>query len=84
VRSTVARGKGFELVARPVPARRRSGFYREIVADFVASGERSAVVSGTDRKPATLVQGLRKVIEADGTKGVKVVQRSQEIYLTRS
>jgi len=41
------------------------------------------LVSGTDRKPATLVQGLRKVLQTEDAKGVKVVQRSQEVYLTR-
>ena len=80
----MAKGKGFELIARPVPPRRRSGFYRDIVTEFLASGERTAVVAGTDRKPATLVQGLRKVVEVDGTKGVKIVQRSEDVYLTRT
>jgi hypothetical protein len=79
----MVKGKGFELIARPVPARRRSGFYREIVSEFLRSGDRSAVISGTDRKPATLVQGLRKVLDSDGTKGVRVVQRAHDVYLTK-
>lgn len=79
----MAKGKGFELIARPVPLRQRSSFYKEIVTDFLESGEKSVVITGTDRKPATLVQGLRKVLQSENTKGVKVVQRSQEVYLTR-
>jgi hypothetical protein len=79
----MTQGKGFELIARPIPARRRSGFYKNVVSEFLASKQRSALVSGTDRKPATLVQGLRKAIESDGLVEVKVVQRSQDVYLSR-
>jgi hypothetical protein len=79
----MAKGKGFELIPQAVPTRQRSGFYREIITEFLESGERSVAVVGTDRKPVTLVQGLRKVLETEGIKGVKVVQRSQGIFLTR-
>jgi len=79
----MAKGKGFELIPRSVPARRRSSFYKEIVNEFLASKEKSAVVSGTDRKPVTLVQGLRKVLETEGVEKVQVVQRGNDIYLTR-
>jgi hypothetical protein len=79
----MAKSKGYELVPRPIPLIQRSHLYREIVADFLSSGQQSVVVGGTDRKPATLVQGLRKAIQAEGTKGVKVLQRSQEIYLAK-
>ena len=40
-------------------------------------------IQGTDRKAATLVQGLRKVIQSEGVKGVRVLQRSQEVYLAK-
>lgn len=76
-------GKGFKLVPRPVPIRQRSSFYKDIVNEFLKSGEESVVISGTDRKPATLVQGLRKVLQGEDAKGVKVVQRSQEVYLSK-
>jgi len=79
----MAKGKGFELVPRHVPLRQRSSFYKEIVSEFISSGERSVVVSGTDRKAPTLVQGLRKVIQSEGIKGVKVLQRAQEVYLAK-
>jgi hypothetical protein len=79
----MAKGKGFELIPRAVPARQRSSFYKEIVNEFIESGEKSAVVAGTDRKPVTLVQGLRKVIEADGITNVRVVQRASEVFLVR-
>jgi len=79
----MARGKGFELVPRRVPLRQRSSFYKEIVSEFLKSGEKSVAVTGTDRKAATLVQGLRKVIQSEGLKDVKVLQRSQEVYLSR-
>jgi hypothetical protein len=83
VRSVMAKGKGFELIPRAVPTRQRSSFYKEIIAEFLDSGERSVAIAGIDRKPVTVVQGLRKVLETERTKGVKVVQRSQEIFLTK-
>jgi hypothetical protein len=79
----MAKDKGFELIPMVVPARLRASFYKQIVTQFLDSGERSVAVRGTDRKVVTLVQGLRKVIEAEKIQGVKVVQRSQEIYLTK-
>lgn len=79
----MAKGKGFELVPRHVPLRQRSSFYKEIVTEFLKTSEQSVVVAGTDRKPATLVQGLRKVIQSEGVKGVKVLQRSQDVYLSK-
>jgi hypothetical protein len=77
------KSKGFELIPKPVPLRQRSSFYKQIVAEFLRTGEKSVAVTGTDRKPVTLVQGLRKVIETDGVAGVNVVQRSGDVYLTR-
>lgn len=79
----MAKGKGFELIPQAVPMRQRSSFYKEIVSEFLAGREKSAVVAGTDRKPVTLVQGLRKVLEAEGVKNVKVVQRGGEIFLVK-
>ncbi|NLT35932.1 MAG: hypothetical protein GXX83_08540 [Gaiellales bacterium] len=51
--------------------------------DFIESGEKSALVEGTDRKPVTLVQGLRKVLESEESNGIRVVQRGMETYLVR-
>lgn len=79
----MAKGKGFELVPQHVPLRQRSSFYKEMITEFLNSGEKSVVVAGTDRKPATLVQGLRKVIQSDGIKNVKVLQRSSDVYLSK-
>ena len=79
----MAKGKGFELIPQAVPMRQRSSFYKEIVNEFLASKERSAIVAGTDRKPVTLVQGLRKVLEAESEKNVKVVQRGAEVFLVK-
>jgi methylmalonyl-CoA mutase cobalamin-binding subunit len=61
-----------------------SSFYRQIVTEFMKGNAKSVLVSGTERKPATLVQSLRKVLEADGIAGVTVVQRSGDVYMTRS
>jgi hypothetical protein len=83
VRTIMATSKGFELISRPLPVRQRSSFYKEILADFLKSGEKCVAVANTNRKPATLVQGLRKVVQSEGAKGVKVVQRSQEVYLAK-
>ena len=81
----MGRGKGFELIPRAVPPRRMSssGFYRQIVDEFIKSGEKSVLIGGTDRKPATLVQSLRKVVESEGLSDIAVVQRSGEVYITR-
>jgi hypothetical protein len=79
----MAKSKGFELIPQAVPTRQRSGFYREIITEFLDSGEKSVAVAGTDRKPVTLVQGLRKVLEVDDIAGVKVIQRSQGVFLAR-
>ena len=79
----MAKGKGFELIPQTVPTRQRSGFYREIITEFLDSGESSVAVAGTDRKPVTLVQGLRKVLDTEDISSVKVVQRSQGVYLVR-
>jgi hypothetical protein len=79
----MAKGKGYELVPRHVPLRQRSSFYRQIVHDFLSSGEKSVTVAGTNRKAATLVQGLRKVIQSEDITGVRVLQRSQEVYLAK-
>ncbi|MCZ7664321.1 MAG: hypothetical protein M5U22_15945 [Thermoleophilia bacterium] len=79
----MGRSKGYSLVPKSVPSRQRTSFYKQIVADFLASGEESVLVEGTDRKPVTLVQGLRKVLEAEDSSEVRVIQRGQETYLTR-
>jgi len=80
----MAKVKGYELVPKRVPVRQRSSFYKEIITEFLASKETSVEIAGTDRKPATLVQGLRKVLQSEGAKNVKVVQRSQDVYLVKS
>lgn len=79
----MGRSKGYSLVPKAVPSRQRTSFYMQIVNDFKDSGEKSALVDGTDRKPVTLVQGLRKALEASGVTDVKVIQRGAETYLVR-
>ena len=79
----MAKGKGFELIPQPVPSRQRASIYKEILSEFIASGERSVLVAGTDRKPVTLLQGLRKALESEEIASVRVVQRGQDIYLVR-
>jgi hypothetical protein len=79
----MAKGKGFELIPQAVPMRQRSSFYKEILNEFQSSRQKSAVVAGTDRKPVTLVQGLRKVLEAENVANIKVVQRANEIFLVK-
>jgi hypothetical protein len=83
VRSAMVKGKGFALIPRAVPMRQRSSFYKEIVSEFLAGGSKSAVVAETDRKPVTLVQGLRKVLESEGMQSVRVVQRGNDIFLVK-
>ena len=80
----MAKAKGYTLVARQVPARQRSSFYKEIVTDFLAGRDKSVMIEGTDRKSVTLVQGLRKVLETDNLADVKVIQRGGAVYLTRA
>jgi len=80
----MAQAKGFSLTPKPVPLRQRTNFYQEIVEAFVASREKSVVVEGTERKPATLVQGLRKALQATDRKDIKVVQRTGDTYLVKA
>lgn len=80
----MASKKDYKLVPKSVPARRRSSFYKDILDDFLDSGQESVLVDGTDRKPVTLVQGLRKALDAEGVEGVKVLQRKDDTYLVRS
>ncbi len=77
------RSKGFSLVPKQVPTRQRVSFYKEIIEEFVKSGEQSVTIEGTDRKPLTLVQGLRKALEAEGRSDVRVVQRAGDTYLLK-
>ncbi|MBU2601995.1 MAG: hypothetical protein KKA32_07495 [Actinobacteria bacterium] len=79
----MARSKGFDLVPKQVPTRQRVSFYKEIVEEFLKSGEQSVTIEGTDRKPLTLVQGLRKSLEAEGRSDVRVVQRAGDTYLVK-
>lgn len=80
----MARNKAYTLVPKPVPTRQRSSFYKEIIADFEATKEKSVLVQGTDRKPTTLLQGLRKVLVAEGKQSrIRAVQRGDEVYLVR-
>lgn len=79
----MVKGKAFKLIPQPLPTRMRSSLYREIVSEFVQSGMQSALVADTERKPATLVQGLRKVLKAEGHKDIKVIQRLSDVYLIR-
>jgi hypothetical protein len=81
----MAAGKGYELVPQSVPPRRRSNssFYRAIIDEFLRSNEKSALIAGTDRRPVTLVQGLRKTLEKDEITGVSVSQRTGEVYLIK-
>jgi hypothetical protein len=73
--------KGFRLVPADIPRRQRTSFYTEIISDFKKLGQKSVLVEGTGKKPVTLVQGLRKALEAEGMTDVGVVQRGEEVYL---
>jgi hypothetical protein len=76
--------KGYQLVPKPVPSRQRTSYYKQIIEDFTRGEHKSVLVAETGRKPVTLVQGLRKVLEGEeGITGVKVVQRGDETFLTR-
>ncbi len=46
----MAKTKGFELVPRRVPLRQRSSFYKQILTEFLATGEANVQIAGTDRK----------------------------------
>ncbi len=80
----MARQAEYKLVPKAVPTRRRTGFYENMVEEFMSSKEKSVLIDGTDRKPATLVQGLRKVLKTQAGDSVKVVQRGSETYLVKS
>ena len=77
--------KPYRLVPAEVPsmAGRGAGLYAEIVADFVASGVKSALVEVPGRKANSVNVGLRKAMAASGA-GVKVVTRAGQVYLVRT
>lgn len=75
--------KGYKLVPADIPRRQRTSFYTEIIAEFQRLDQRSALVQGTGKKPVTLVQGLRKALEAEGVTDIGVVQRSDEVFLVK-
>jgi uncharacterized protein YaaR (DUF327 family) len=77
------KNKGYTLIPKPVPTRQRASFYKQIIDEFIAGVEKSVLVEDTERKPVTLVQGLRKALEAENTEGIRVVQRGGDTYLTR-
>lgn len=75
--------KGFKLVPADIPRRQRTSFYTEIISDFKRLKDTSALVDGTGKKPVTLVQGLRKALEAEGITDIGVVQRGDEVFLVK-
>jgi hypothetical protein len=75
--------KGFKLVPADIPRRQRTSFYTEIITDFQKLKDSSALVEGTGKKPVTLVQGLRKALEAEGVTDIGVVQRGSEVFLVK-
>lgn len=79
-----AQKKPYQLIPKPVPTRQRASIYREIISDFLSTKENSVLVHAPDRKPATLLQGLRKVLVTEGMADeVRAVQRGEEVYLVR-
>jgi hypothetical protein len=79
----MAKTTAYKLVPRAVPTRERESFYKQIVNDFLASKEQSVAVEETDRKAVTLVQGLRKALQSEGRKNVRVLQRNNVVYLAK-
>jgi len=78
--------KAYRLVPAEVPAQAGRGghsLYRDIVADFVASGLESALVEVPGRKPNSLNVGLRKAVSVSGA-AVKVKVRAGQVYLQRA
>lgn len=75
--------QAYTLVPKQVPSRQRTSYYKQIVEEFSSSKDKSVLVAETGRKPVTLVQGLRKVLEGEGMDNVRVVQRGEETFLVR-
>jgi hypothetical protein len=77
----------FKLVFEPIPGRQRTSLYFDIVANFLAEVSNGSGTSSRvdlpSKKGVTLVQGLRKAIEANEPKwdDVHVVQRKDDTYL---
>jgi hypothetical protein len=77
-------GKGYRLVPAQVPVRRRESFYSEIINEFKGGKAQVVLVDETDKKPVTLVQGLRKALQSEGNTAIGVLQRRGGVYLVRS
>jgi hypothetical protein len=76
--------KPYRLVPADVPplTGRGAGIYAEIVADFVASDAKAALVELPGRKANSLNVGLRKAVSTSGAK-VKVKVRGGQVYLQK-
>jgi hypothetical protein len=77
--------KTYRLVPADVPplAGRGAGLYAEIVADFLSSGVKSALVEVPGRKANSVNVGLRKAVASSGAR-VKVVTRAGQVYLQKA
>ena len=73
--------KPYKLSESEIPASRATSQYADIVADFMAQGEKSMRVEIEDVKPGTLRAGLRRALKGRETEGVKLAQRGEETYL---
>ncbi len=72
--------KAYEFTPADVPPLQRGkGIYADIVADFIAQGTESMLVTIEGMKPATLRAGLRRALK--GNEAVKLAQRGEDTYL---
>jgi hypothetical protein len=77
--------KPYRLVPADVPplTGRGAGIYAAIVADFVASDAKAALVELPGRKANSLNVGLRKAVSTSGAR-VKVKMRGGQVYLQKA
>jgi len=75
--------KGYKLTTvQGVPERVRRGLYREIVDDFLASGETTQLVEVDGKEMNQIMQGLLYTLRSVQTP-LRVFTRVGQVYLTR-
>ena len=77
---------GFKLVPMDVPQKGdgRRSIYDEILEEFGVSKVKSARVDIPDRKPNSVLLGLRKRIATSGSfAGIRAIERSGQIFLVK-
>jgi hypothetical protein len=81
------KGDGFRFLTPieilPTSKRERSSFYDQIIAEFIESGLKYAMVKEIDKKPISIATGLRGILRKRNIKNVVVCMIKNRVYLKK-